>query len=74
MSSLTLEKFECDGEAGSVGARCERWKRGLSIYLEAADINASSKKRAGRLRLSASKDSSSLEGGHLLCQKCCLYL
>nr|XP_049699503.1 uncharacterized protein LOC110376634 [Helicoverpa armigera] len=49
MSSLTLEKFECDGEAGSVGARWERWKRGLYIYLEAADVTTSSKKRASLL-------------------------
>ncbi|XP_050678468.1 uncharacterized protein LOC126974842 [Leptidea sinapis] len=49
MSSLTLEKFECDGEAGSVGARWERWKRSLYIYLETADINTSSKKRASLL-------------------------
>lgn len=49
MSSLTLEKFECDGEAGSVGARWERWKRSLYIYLEAADVNISSKKRASLL-------------------------
>ncbi|XP_038221597.1 uncharacterized protein K02A2.6-like [Zerene cesonia] len=49
MSGLTLEKFECDGEAGSVGARWERWKRGLYIYLEAADVISSSKKRASLL-------------------------
>lgn len=49
MSSLSLEKFECDGEAGSVGARWERWKRSLYIYLKAADVNTSSKKRASLL-------------------------
>nr|XP_026484830.1 uncharacterized protein K02A2.6-like [Vanessa tameamea] len=49
MSSLTLEKFECGGEAGSVGARWERWKRSLNIYLEAADVTTSSKKRASLL-------------------------
>lgn len=49
MANLTLDKFECNGEAGSVGLRWEKWKRSLSIYLEAADLKTSSQKRASLL-------------------------
>ncbi|CAH1994375.1 unnamed protein product [Acanthoscelides obtectus] len=49
MSHLSLEKFECNGESTSVGARWERWKRALFIYLEAANIDRDIKKRASLL-------------------------
>ncbi|XP_037969728.2 uncharacterized protein LOC119692645 [Plutella xylostella] len=49
MANLTLEKFECDGETGSVGIRWERWKRSLNIYLEAAKIDTAAQKRASLL-------------------------
>lgn len=45
-SQLTIEKFDCEGEPSSVGARWERWKRALLIYLEAAGIDKGEKKRA----------------------------
>ncbi|XP_022836497.1 uncharacterized protein K02A2.6-like [Spodoptera litura] len=48
-TQLTLEKFDCEGEPTSVGARWERWKRALLIYLEAAGIERSEKKRASLL-------------------------
>uniref|UniRef100_A0A2H1X000 RNA-directed DNA polymerase n=1 Tax=Spodoptera frugiperda TaxID=7108 RepID=A0A2H1X000_SPOFR len=43
---FTLDKFECEGDIGSVAVRWERWKRGLYIYLEAAGIDTEAKKRA----------------------------
>lgn len=43
---FTLDKFECEGEIGSVAIRWERWKRSLYIYLEAAGIDTEVKKRA----------------------------
>lgn len=43
---FTLDKFECEGDIGSVAVRWERWKRGLYIYLEAAAIDTEQKKRA----------------------------
>ncbi|CAH1995673.1 unnamed protein product [Acanthoscelides obtectus] len=49
MSHLSLEKFECNGESTSVGARWERWKRALFIYLEAANIDRDIKKRTSLL-------------------------
>lgn len=49
MSQLTLEKFDCEGESSSVGTRWERWKRALYIYLDAAAIDKSEKKRASLL-------------------------
>lgn len=49
MSSLSLEKFDCNGESTSVGGRWERWKRALFIYLEAANIDKDIKKRASLL-------------------------
>ncbi|CAH1994743.1 unnamed protein product [Acanthoscelides obtectus] len=49
MSHLSLEKFECNGESTSVGARWDRWKRALFIYLEAANIDRDIKKRASLL-------------------------
>lgn len=42
----TLEKFECEGDVGSVASRWERWKRGLNIYIEATGIDSATKKRA----------------------------
>lgn len=52
---LTLEKFECDGEAGSVGVRWERWKRSLYIYLEAAKVDTATQKRASLLHFGGSE-------------------
>lgn len=49
MAQYTLEKFECEGEVGSVSVRWERWKRSLNIYLEAAGIDTEAKKRASLL-------------------------
>lgn len=49
MSLLSLEKFDCNGESTSVGARWERWKRALFIYLEASNIDKDIKKRASLL-------------------------
>lgn len=49
MALYTLEKFECEGEVGSVSVRWERWKRSLYIYLEAASIDTEAKKRASLL-------------------------
>ncbi|XP_037298304.1 uncharacterized protein LOC119190445 [Manduca sexta] len=46
MAQYTLDKFECEGEVGSVAIRWERWKRSLDIYLEAAGIDTDAKKRA----------------------------
>lgn len=49
MAQYTLEKFECEGEVGSVSVRWEKWKRSLYIYLEAAEIDTDSRKRASLL-------------------------
>lgn len=46
MAMFTLDKFECEGEIGSVAVRWERWKRSLNIYLEASGIDTEVKKRA----------------------------
>lgn len=46
MSSLTLEKFECEGDPTSLVGRWERWKRALEIYLLAASIDNSEQKKA----------------------------
>ncbi|XP_048001410.1 uncharacterized protein K02A2.6-like [Leguminivora glycinivorella] len=47
--ALTLDKFECGGEPTSLGARWERWKRALLIYIDAAGIEKNEKKRASLL-------------------------
>ncbi|XP_063366280.1 uncharacterized protein K02A2.6-like [Cydia amplana] len=47
--ALTLDKFECGGEPTSLGIRWERWKRALRIYIDAAGIEKSEKKRASLL-------------------------
>ncbi|XP_045485658.1 uncharacterized protein LOC123689475 [Pieris rapae] len=49
MSLLSLEQFDCNGESTSMGARWERWKRALLIYLEASNIDKDVKKRASLL-------------------------
>ncbi|XP_046964591.1 uncharacterized protein K02A2.6-like [Vanessa cardui] len=49
MAQYTLEKFECEGDVGSVSIRWERWKRSLYIYIEAAGIDTELKKRASLL-------------------------
>lgn len=49
MANLTLEKFECNGEASSVGCRWEIWKRSLNIYLEAANVQTAKQKLASLL-------------------------
>ncbi|XP_073959776.1 uncharacterized protein [Choristoneura fumiferana] len=46
MSALALEKFECEGDPTSLVGRWERWKRALQIYLLAASIDNSEKKKA----------------------------
>ncbi|XP_023312364.1 uncharacterized protein K02A2.6-like [Anoplophora glabripennis] len=52
MSNLVaLEPFDCDGDVGSVGIKWEKWKRALGIYLEAANIEIPSKKRATLLHM-----------------------
>lgn len=55
MTNLILEKFECNGDAGSVCTRWERWKRALYIYLEAADVKTDSQKRASLLHWGGSE-------------------
>lgn len=45
------EKLDLEGDCASVGVRWEKWKRSLQIYLEAADITNSTKKRATLLLL-----------------------
>lgn len=42
----SLEKFDCDGEPGSVGLRWEKWKRAFHIFLEAANIEKEETKKA----------------------------
>lgn len=49
MQQYTLERFECEGDVGSISVRWERWKRSLNIYLEAAGIDTEAKKRASLL-------------------------
>lgn len=49
MASLTLDKFECNGDVSSVRTRWESWKRSLHIYLEAANVQTASQKRASLL-------------------------
>lgn len=52
MTSLPpLENFDCDGDPSGVGLKWERWKRGLNIYLEAANIEKPEKKRATLLHM-----------------------
>ncbi|KAG7303117.1 hypothetical protein JYU34_013146 [Plutella xylostella] len=45
-TALTLENFECDGDATSVVARWQRWKRALYIFLDASGTEKSEVKRA----------------------------
>lgn len=42
----SLENFDCDGEASSVGLRWQKWKRALRIYLDAASVEDPRKKKA----------------------------
>lgn len=42
----TFEPFDCEGDPHSVGSRWVKWKRGLQIYLLAANIDSAVKKRA----------------------------
>lgn len=46
-----LDHFDCEGDPTSVGARWERWKRALEIYLVAANIESSEKKLATLLHV-----------------------
>ncbi|XP_049886660.1 uncharacterized protein LOC126381182 isoform X2 [Pectinophora gossypiella] len=46
-----LEHFDCDSDNASLGVRWEKWKRSLDIYLFAANINDSKKKRATLLHM-----------------------
>lgn len=47
----TLEQFDCEGEPNSLCTRWEKWKRGLEIYFQAANIDTSAKKRASLLHI-----------------------
>lgn len=40
------EKLDLDGDSAAIGLRWEKWKRSLLIYLEAADVQCPSRKRA----------------------------
>lgn len=40
------ERFDSNGDPGSVGLKWENWKRALAIYLEAANTEDSRKKKA----------------------------
>lgn len=52
MSNLPpLDNFDCDGDPSGVGLKWEKWKRGLNIYLEAANIDKPEKKRATLLHM-----------------------
>lgn len=42
----SLEKFDCDGDPGSVGLKWEKWKRAFQIFLIAANIEKEKTKRA----------------------------
>lgn len=42
----SLEAFDCEGDASSVGLRWEKWKRGLEFYLIAINAIDTEKKRA----------------------------
>ncbi|CAF4830047.1 unnamed protein product [Pieris macdunnoughi] len=53
MSLLSLEKFDCNGKSTSMGARWERWKRALFIYLEASNIDEDVKKKASLVHFGA---------------------
>lgn len=47
MASIpTLDVFDCDGNASSVGLRWKKWKRALGIYLDAVSITDPKKKKA----------------------------
>ncbi|KAG6454310.1 hypothetical protein O3G_MSEX008647 [Manduca sexta] len=46
-----LDHFDCEGDPTSVGTRWEKWKRALSIYLLAANIDTPEKKRATLLHV-----------------------
>nr|CAI5827862.1 unnamed protein product [Callosobruchus analis] len=46
LSMPSLENFDCDGEPSSVGLRWQKWKRALQIYLDAAGIENSNKRKA----------------------------
>ena len=50
----SLEKLDLEGDYASLGQRWEKWKRSLSIYLEATDITTPVKKRATLLLLGGS--------------------
>ncbi|XP_047984727.1 uncharacterized protein K02A2.6-like [Leguminivora glycinivorella] len=43
---LTLEGLDLEGDRSSIGSKWEKWKRSLSIYLDAAEITKDVKKRA----------------------------
>ncbi|KAL7291197.1 hypothetical protein TKK_0015038 [Trichogramma kaykai] len=44
--STNLENFDCDGDPASVSVRWEKWKRALSIFLTASNVEKPEKKRA----------------------------
>lgn len=41
-----LERLDLDGDIASIAFRWERWKRSLSIYLDATEITSATRKRA----------------------------
>nr|CAI5841582.1 unnamed protein product [Callosobruchus analis] len=51
---ISVVKAGFRGESGSLGQRWEKWKRSLTIYLEAMDIRTPIKKRATLLLLGGS--------------------
>lgn len=64
-----LENFDCDSDPHSIGVRWEKWKRGLCIYLEAANIEKPVKKRATLLHmggLSLQEIYYNIPGAHVL--------
>lgn len=71
MSNFTpsLDKFDCEGEAGSVDIRWVKWKHALNIYLEAAGIEIATKKRANLLHLGGLRDLPQHTGGSCRTQR-----
>ena len=47
----SLEPFDCDGDIASVGLHWEKWKRAFEMYLIAANITKTERKRATLLHM-----------------------
>jgi len=43
---ISLEKFDCNDDPGSIGLKWEKWKRAFQIFLIAANIKDEKIKRA----------------------------